>query len=830
MIPKLVTISKKLLGDLSRAGYAAVLVDRNAVGGAQTLHSHGFLHLGHAYPHVYTASASHFKSAMDEWQRFLAKNPEVERKQPAFVGFLGLANALYWERSWRSAGLHFHGHPALPRALSGSVLERVYETKQRQIRPGLLVRRLVGSESAIVHGVLSSASITSRGHVESVAVDMEGDAGQVHFRPKALVLAAGSGNDSLFDTLSSSHPFSGRPNTRTRRSLMLVVKSSVDLPQISLLVPDLWLFVVSQIADDGGIVWLVSSGVDQPEGAVAVPIAEAARAVANKLRFLLPHMFGSIFESDQIRFGAYEGLKSEVILPDQDDPAPVAPEVHSFPDSNVMLAWPTKLTLAPRASDLIKQRLIEQDIRPSHREGKALLTDLNPSPVRIGEERWARLKLRAWSDFIADLNSVATSVSLDPEQGPEPKTAATPHVLHSTSKTPDRARLLAPSNQQPIHILFHCEPLPIQHGSEVPISGGESGAYLVESALYDMGCGRAFSRNLKHLDANSWEEQKRDNLILLDSPVSRGPQGFAKPHNRCAHAVLEDLFKQEVKLRIRIEVLIEQALNPRESLKLVLPDADSVKVADALWDYGLVARFSNPYHHDSMVVLLAGLHAPATHAAAFAASDPVAATRLLSFLTNKNINPASFVAAFRVNRSYFRTHLKTVEWLEADQIPERWKPASLPDGTGEVRPDGLAADSKASRPHVQVTFSEHHHNTNTSIRNEFSGPIQNLAQNSERFSQTSGMPLQPKDLKKILKAFRKHSAELKLSDSQKNLAEHEIGVLSAQPVDKLDMSVVNPALLSLMNITHGAIGSLIAAGAQPAVWQLISQIFGRLSN
>src|SRR6185369_3180786 len=55
---------------------------------------------------------------------------------------------------------------------------------------------------------------------------------------------------------------------------------------------------------------------------------------------------------------------------------------------------------------------------------------------------------------------------------------------------------------------------------------------------------------------------------------------------------------------------------------------------------------------------------------AFAVTDSNAAAHLLAHLTRNSVNPDSFVAAFRVERSYLADRLKALEWLQAEEIVE----------------------------------------------------------------------------------------------------------------------------------------------------------------
>lgn len=116
------------------------------------------------------------------------------------------------------------------------------------------------------------------------------------------------------------------------------------------------------------------------------------------------------------------------------------------------------------------------------------------------------------------------------------------------------------------------------------------------------------------------------------------------------------------------------------------------------------------------------------------------------------------------------------------------------------------------------------------VQNTFYGPVANVAQNSEHFSQAASIGLQPQDLTRLVEELTNHLDELNLDAHQKKRAEAQIATLRAQLTDEPDSVIVMQAGRTLRNITEGAIGSLLAAAAQPAVWQWIHQTlitFGR---
>jgi hypothetical protein len=109
------------------------------------------------------------------------------------------------------------------------------------------------------------------------------------------------------------------------------------------------------------------------------------------------------------------------------------------------------------------------------------------------------------------------------------------------------------------------------------------------------------------------------------------------------------------------------------------------------------------------------------------------------------------------------------------------------------------------------------------VHNVFYGAVGNLAQNSEHFSQTVSMEIQPQGLAKLVSELTAHLDELNLDTRQKQRAEAQIATLKAELAADPDPTIVSQAGRTLRNITEGAIGSLLATAAQPGVWHWIHQ-------
>ncbi|MGB9455388.1 MAG: hypothetical protein WCB12_05060 [Bryobacteraceae bacterium] len=131
--------------------------------------------------------------------------------------------------------------------------------------------------------------------------------------------------------------------------------------------------------------------------------------------------------------------------------------------------------------------------------------------------------------------------------------------------------------------------------------------------------------------------------------------------------------------------------------------------------------------------------------------------------------------------------------------------------------DGILGEGMTFSKDEQQKASAVHYTTN------YYGSVGNVAQNSEHFSQTASIGIQPKDLARLVSDMTAHLNELDLDAHQKQRAEAQISALKAELAGDPDAAVVRQAGHTLRNITEGAIGSLIATAAQPGVWHWIHQ-------
>jgi hypothetical protein len=84
------------------------------------------------------------------------------------------------------------------------------------------------------------------------------------------------------------------------------------------------------------------------------------------------------------------------------------------------------------------------------------------------------------------------------------------------------------------------------------------------------------------------------------------------------------------------------------------------------------------------------------------------------------------------------------------------------------------------------------------------------------------------DLRHALDLLEQHFGELNLDASAGRKALAQVATIKAQLTDDPNPVIIKEAGRTLRNLTEGAIAGLIATAVQPGVWQIVSDIFGRM--
>ena len=359
---------------LIEAGYSALLIERTALGDGQTIASQGILHAGAKYnlPGNAVDAAPAVAAAQGVWRAALAGEDGV----PDLSGVRALdERTLLWtmpslssraaavgaSRVMRSAvkkvarGDWPAGFAGAPRGID------VYETAECVLEPASLLEELGrGNRELIGLGDVTGIESTAAG----VRVRLDDRGVTRVFACGAAILTAGAGNEGLLDLAGVDG--SALMQRRALHQIVAVgtpfdlnghcLQMSVDKPALTVTTGMLdgartWYFG-GQPAEDG--VGLSES--DQ--------ILAGQRAAARCLPWVdLAGVDWRVFEIDRAEGRTAGGKRpSEATV--------------VWGNDRVIAAWPTKLVLAPRAADLVIERLGERGILPGGVDGSGDLLSL----------------------------------------------------------------------------------------------------------------------------------------------------------------------------------------------------------------------------------------------------------------------------------------------------------------------------------------------------------------------------------------------------------------------------------------------------------------------
>lgn len=376
-----------LLNRLSNEGYRCALLEKTALGSDQTLASQGMIHGGMKYTLAGSLSkASESIADMPAyWSRCLAGESDVDLRNAKL-----LSEHFYF---WSSDGLTSR----LSTFFASKAVQGRMEKVARSDYPSLLdhpnfngqVYRLKDIVLD-VPGVLNTLLQNCSGQVfslegsdyhwqrsgDSAELLIKNQHGELRVRARQFVFTAGKGNGDLLAALGLE-----KPRMQLRPLHQVWVKHNLEhaffghclgadtTPRLS---------ISTHPTADGARVWslggtLAEMGVHQSKEEV---IAAAQREVEQ----LLPWIDLSGAQWMARRIDRAEARQRNFLRPDKAFAKP------ADGIANVIVGWPTKLTLAPNLANEVLQILRHRKVRPNGEQSNLLKTVL--PPARIGLTPW----------------------------------------------------------------------------------------------------------------------------------------------------------------------------------------------------------------------------------------------------------------------------------------------------------------------------------------------------------------------------------------------------------------------------------------------------------
>ena len=338
-----------------KAGHSALLIEKGALGGGQSMHSQGIIHGGTKYAlnGTFTRAASAIAAMPDRWRSCLAGQGELD-----LSAVRQLSDATYfWSRATLGAKMtSFLASKALRGrvdSITGADRPEIFRDERfagalyRLAEPVLDVPSVIAALADPVGEHI--VQLDAAGLVAGTAADgltqftVPSHDGLV-LQPARVVLAAGDGFPALAERMGLARP------TMQLRPLHMVVAhhgsglklfghciGASSVPLVS---------ITTHPSGDGRQVWYMGGGLAET-GVAREPAAQIAAAQVT-IAELLPWVDLGEARWDTLRIDRAEPATDMRARPDTGYAEAVG---------NIIVAWPTKLTLAPDLAETILKLL-----------------------------------------------------------------------------------------------------------------------------------------------------------------------------------------------------------------------------------------------------------------------------------------------------------------------------------------------------------------------------------------------------------------------------------------------------------------------------------------
>ncbi|MFI8374432.1 NAD(P)/FAD-dependent oxidoreductase [Pseudomonas helleri] len=365
---------------LRKQGFSTIVVERDSLGGGQSVKSQGIIHGGAKYAlHGALTGASEAIADMPRrWREALAGEGELDLRG---VNILSQAHYLWSPGTLAGNLTSFFA--------SKAVRGRVDQVKGDQLPPALQDPRFKGKVYRLAELVVDVPSLIERlaelagdGLLAAQSIEPLIEDGEMiglriddrEIHAQRIVFSAGAGNAELLASAGISIPAQ-----QLRPLHMVLVKGPTLKPLYAHCLgggPKPRITVTTHPAANGEWVWYLGGDIAEAEGVAREP-AEQIAVAQKELGNLLPWVDLSQAQWATLRVNRAEPAQSGLVRPDN---AFIADQ------GRLLVGWPTKLALAPDFSDRVLQALEQDGIRP----GNAPVLPQLPRPP-LAKTAWEQL-------------------------------------------------------------------------------------------------------------------------------------------------------------------------------------------------------------------------------------------------------------------------------------------------------------------------------------------------------------------------------------------------------------------------------------------------------
>lgn len=373
------------LNRLRASGYHAILLETEALGAGQTVHSQGMIHGGvkYALDGVFGSAASAIAAMPPLWEACIAGHGEIDLSATEVLSrdylMWSQANLLSKTTAFFASKLIRSRIDPMKKAHYPSAFQHpsfkghAYRMNDLVLDAHSLISELAKNHRQWLYKVDQPVQFQTdpkQAHPEKVN---EIQLGHLRIRTQHWLLAAGEGNQGLQDQLNAA---TATPDTfpamQTRPLHQVLVKHTLghrlfahcvgagEKPRLT---------ITSHSCSDGDVAWYLGGALAEN----GVPLSEAQQITATRkeLADLFPWLDFSTAHYQTLRINRAEPAQQSGNKPD-----------NAFLSTchNVSTAWPTKLTLAPHLAQQLMDHLAKIKLAPQANASQAPLP-LQQAPI-----------------------------------------------------------------------------------------------------------------------------------------------------------------------------------------------------------------------------------------------------------------------------------------------------------------------------------------------------------------------------------------------------------------------------------------------------------------
>jgi glycerol-3-phosphate dehydrogenase len=379
-----------LLNRLCNDGYNAILFEQDKLGGAQTIASQGMIHGGikYALGGVLTGASEAIADMPNHWRRCLLGEGDVDLRGVKVLSdhfYLWSTQSITSRVSSFFASKVSRGRvDSVPRSARPPVFDttdfkgKLYRLADLVLDVPSMISILANNCPGRIFSIdweKAQLEKNGNGSIDSLTIEIDNKT-TLSIHARQFVFSAGEGNEKLQAMVSSE-----KPAMQRRPLKQVLVKHAYDYALYAHCMgsnPSPRLTISSHSSSDGKMVWYL--GGDLATQGTHSSDSEIINKAKKELFELFPWLDFHDSEWATLYINRAEPKQKGLIKPDK------AFVATSQSCDNVIIGWPTKLTLAPNMSDEVIALLKEKNIRPQYDQENLALQQL-PVP-EIGIPCW----------------------------------------------------------------------------------------------------------------------------------------------------------------------------------------------------------------------------------------------------------------------------------------------------------------------------------------------------------------------------------------------------------------------------------------------------------